>query len=110
MCSLCGVLGGNEHWTDAAARPGVFTRNDSRLDRRRERANRVAAANRMLAAFGLVLSDWQGASFVLSTKTGKSEIVEDLGHLWPAAERLIGRPCDPLDSGLIARMEVNRDP
>ncbi|MFC3073409.1 hypothetical protein [Shinella pollutisoli] len=105
MCSLCGVLGGNEHWTDAAARPGVFTRNVERIDRRRERARRVAAANRVLAAFGMSLSDWQGSSFVLATRTGKSEIVEDLGHLWPAAERLSGRACDPLDPDLIRRME-----
>ena len=41
MCSLCGVLGGNEHWTDAAARSGVYTRNVERIDRRRERARRV---------------------------------------------------------------------
>lgn len=109
MCSLCGVLGGNEHWTDAAARPGVFTRNDSRLDRRRERLNRVIAANRMLSAFGLTLADWQGASFVLSTRTGKSEIIEDLGHLWPAAERLAGRVFDPLDDEFIARMETRDD-
>ena len=105
MCSLCGVLGGNEHWTDAAARPGVLTRNVERIDRRRERARRVAAANRVLAAFGMSLSDWQGSSFVLATRTGKSEIVEDLGHLWPAAERLAGRLCDPLDAALIARKE-----
>ncbi len=105
MCSLCGVIGGNEHWTDAAARPGVFTRNVERLDRRRERARRVAAANRVLAAFDMSLSDWQGSAFVLATRTGKSEMIEDLGHLWPAAERLSGRPCDPLDEALIARME-----
>lgn len=109
MCSLCGVLGGNEHWTDAVVRPGVFTRNVGSVDRRRERARRVAAANRMLAAFGMSLSDWQGASFVLATRTGKSEMIEDLGHLWPAAERLSGRICDPLDPGLIARMEAGDD-
>lgn len=108
MCSLCGVLGGAEHWSHAAARPGVFTRNVERIDRRRERANRVAAANRILAAYGLALSDWQGSSFVLANKTGKSEVVEDLGHLWPAAERMIGRPCDPLDPGLVARLESER--
>ncbi|MGD9481076.1 hypothetical protein [Shinella sp. G-2] len=107
MCSLCGVIGGNEHWTDAAARPGVFTRNVERLDRRRERARRVAAANRVLAAFGMSLSDWQGSAFVLATRTGKSEMIEDLGHLWPAAERLSGRPCDPLDATFIARMEAS---
>lgn len=108
MCSLCGVLGGAEHWSDAAARPGVFTRNVERIDRRRERVNRVAAANRILAAYGLTLSDWQGSSFVLASKTGKSEVVEDLGHLWPAAERMIGRPCDPLDPALVARLESER--
>ena len=43
MCALCGVLGGPEHWTDAVARPGVFTRNTDAAARRRERMNRVAA-------------------------------------------------------------------
>jgi hypothetical protein len=27
MCALCGVLGGADHWTDAIARPGIFTPN-----------------------------------------------------------------------------------
>ncbi len=109
MCSLCGVLGGNEHWADAVARPGVFTRNVERIDRRRERARRIAAANRILSAYALTLSDWQGSSYVLASRTGKTEVIEDIGHLWPAAERMIGRPCDPLDPELIARIETLRD-
>jgi len=109
MCSLCGILGGNEHWADAAARPGVYTRNVERLDRRRERVRRVAAANRVLAAYALLLSDWQGSSYLLSSRTGKTEIIEDLGHLWSAAECMIGRPCDPLDPDLIARLEAAQD-
>jgi hypothetical protein len=109
MCSLCGILGGNEHWADAVVRPGVYTRNVERIDRRRERVRRVAAANRILAAYALQLADWQGSSYVLSSRTGKSEIIEDLGHLWPAAERMIGRACDPLDPDLIGRLEATRD-
>jgi hypothetical protein len=109
MCSLCGILGASEHWADAVARRGVYTRNVERIDRRRERANRVRVANRVLSAFGMTLSDWQGASFILSTRTGKTEIIEDLGHLWPAAERLSGRLCDPLDPGLLERMEAVRN-
>lgn len=109
MCSLCGVMGGNEHWADAAARPGVFTRNVSPVKRRRERMNRVRIANRVLARFGMVLSDWQGTSFLLSTRTGKTEIIPDLGHLWPAAERLAGRVCDPLALSLIERLERRHD-
>jgi hypothetical protein len=43
---------------------------------------------------------------VLSTATGKTEIVDNLTHLWTAAERLIGRPCDPLDPALVRRLEA----
>lgn len=106
MCSLCGILGVNEHWADAVARPGVYTRNVGSIDRRRERARRVQLANVVLAPFSMRLADWQGTSFVVSTLTGRSEIIEDLGHLWAVAERLSGRICDPLDPGLIGRMEA----
>jgi hypothetical protein len=105
MCALCGVLGATEHWTDAVARPGVFTRNTDAASRRRERMNRAAAANRVLKHYGMNLADWQGSAFVLSTATGKTEIVDNLAHLWMAAERLLGRPCDPLDEELVALME-----
>ena len=105
MCALCGVLDGSEHWTDAIARPGVFTRNTDAASRRRERLNRVAAANRVLKHYRMTLADWQGSAFVLSSATGKTEIVDNLAHLWTAAERLLDRPCDPLDAELIAAME-----
>ena len=104
MCALCGVLGASNHWTDAAGRPGVFTRNTDSVSRRRERARRVVAANRVLAAFSMRLADWQGTAYVLSTATGKREMVSDLGHLWAAAERLRGAACDPLQPGVIAAM------
>ena len=104
MCALCGVLGGAGHWTDAVARPGVFTRTAEPIERRRERAARVVQANRVLKHYRLSLSDWQGASFLLSTATGKTEIVDNLTHLWMAAEKLLGRPCDPLDEALIGSL------
>ncbi|MGA7809997.1 hypothetical protein [Bradyrhizobium sp.] len=107
MCALCGSLGGDEHWTDAVAREGVFTRNDDPARRRHERGRRVEVANRVLKLYGLKLSDWQGASFLLATFTGKSEMVGDLGHLWAAAERLTGRSCDPLDPKLLARLDAD---
>jgi hypothetical protein len=106
MCSLCGILGANEHWADAAARDGVYTRNADPVARQRERTDRVRLANRVLALYGMRLSDWQGASFLLSTFTGKSEIVEDLGHLWPAAEKLCGSPCDPLALEFLERLDT----
>ena len=108
MCALCGVLGGAGHWTDAAARPGLFTRNVDSLQRRRERIHRVACAQRVLGLYGLTLSDWQGTSYVLSTATGKTEIVDDLTHVWSAAEKLTGRLCDPLDPALLAELAGSR--
>jgi hypothetical protein len=105
MCALCGVLGGSDHWADAAARPGVYTRAADPVMRRRERANRVRIANRVLSVFGLRLSDWQGSAYILSTLTGTTEIVDDLAHLWVTAERLSGRPCDPLDPAVLVRLE-----
>jgi hypothetical protein len=107
MCSLCGVLGGNEHWADAAPRDGVYTRATDALTRRRERADRVRIANRILAHWRLKLSDWQGTSFLLSTSTGRTEIVADLGHLWSAAERLSGAAIDPLAPEVIAAFEAS---
>ncbi len=107
MCALCGVLGGTEHWADAHVRPGAFTRNTGPLDRRRERARRVTHANCILGHFGLRLRDWQGSAFMLSTKTGKSELVDNLAHLWATAEKLLGRPLDPLDPALLDRLEVH---
>src|ERR1700749_2678920 len=108
MSSLCGALGGAEHWSDSAPREGVYTRNVDPMSRRRERAERVRILNFTLAHYGMRLADWQGASFLLSTLTGNSEIVEDLGHLWPVAERLSGRLCDPLAPDLLERLEAER--
>src|SRR5258707_10189724 len=105
MCALCGVLGGTEHWTDAVARPGVFTRNTYAASRRRERMKRVAAANRVLSCYRMNLADWQGSAFVLSTATGKTQIVDNRAHLSMAAQWLLSRPCDPLDETLIAPIE-----
>ncbi len=104
MCSLCGVLGVEDHWSDAVARPGVFSRNADARERRLERARRVEAANVVLRAYRLSLSDWQGRAYLLSTATGKTEVVESLAHLWPAAEKLSGGVFDPLDADLQRRV------
>ncbi len=64
----------------------------------------MTQANRILRPIGLDLSDWQGNAFLLATRTGKTELVDNLSHLWAAAERLLGRPIDPLDPALLQRL------
>ena len=86
MCALCGVLL-NEHWAEQDGG-------------RRARVFRVALLNRVLAHFGLRLDDWGGRVYVLRDRKGGSAVVADLGALWVEAERLAGRPLDPLDPAL----------
>jgi hypothetical protein len=103
MCGLCGVLGSEAHWTDAAARPETF--GGQALTRRQERFARIALANRVLRHYGLKLGDFEGQSYILRSGTGRQELVPHLAGMWAAAERLAGRPCDPLDPELIAVLE-----
>jgi hypothetical protein len=74
------------------------------------RACAIRDLNRVLALFGLTASDWQAHAYVIATRTGRQEIVDNTAHLWQAAARLRGKPCDPLDSALIARLEGEARP
>ena len=112
MCGLCGILGSERHWTERAAHPAIFggagggegARERPGVSPAHERQQRIRLLNRVLGPLGLVLAEWAASSCVLRTKTGRSELVPHLGELWPAAERLLGRPCDPLDPELLARI------
>jgi hypothetical protein len=86
MCALCGVLR-NEHWADDGAG-------------RRDRVLRTALLERVLARFGLGVREWAG-QYVVSDGKGRTEVADDLSAVWAAAERLAGRPLDPLDDGLV---------
>ena len=92
MCGLCGVFGVAEHWADGAG------------NSRAEGQHRVAVANDVLASFGVRLAEWQGR-YTLTGPTGGSAVVDNFGDLWPAAERLVGRVCDPLDPKILAAVE-----
>jgi hypothetical protein len=90
MCALCGVLL-DEHWSEQGSS-------------RRTRGFRVALVNRVLAPFGLRLDDWAGRVYILRDRKGRSVVVDNLGVLWAQAERLAGRPLDPLDPELVAAL------
>jgi hypothetical protein len=105
MCGLCGVFEGEAHWTDAGGPERPPGGAPPGRPRRQERLYRVALANRVLEHYGLTLTDWAGTSYVLGSRTGRSEIVPHLAALWPVAERMAGRRCDPLDPALITALE-----
>ncbi len=87
-----------------SANPEAFGGRQGVMPRRQERFYRVKLINEILKSFALRLDDWQGQSFILSNRTGKTEIVDDLMAVWPAAEKMIGRQLDPTDPALLAHL------
>jgi hypothetical protein len=102
MCGLCGVLNHADHWTSGPARAadaGVAVRPEA------DRHLQAFVANEVLSLFGLKLNSW-GGRFILKNRTGKTAVVDNLGVLWVEAERLTGRPCDPLDAAVLSALEA----
>lgn len=87
MCSLCGELSTRPHWTDRSP----------------DRAARLTYARALLGAHGLGLVEWQ-RRYLVSNGRGRTEVVNDLGACWVAAERLVGRPVDPLEPAAAAAL------
>ena len=104
MCSLCGILGGRGHWTESASSPEVFAERAEVHTPGRERQHRTRILNVVLRHYGLSLSDWTAGKSVLKSATGRSALVENVGALWPEAERLAGRALDPLDPALLSAL------
>jgi hypothetical protein len=75
---------------------------------REERGRRVALLNTVLQQYGLSIADWGGNSYVMSNAAGHSANMYTLGGIWADADRLSNTPCDPLDAGLIARLNAVR--
>jgi len=103
MCALCGGIEQARHWTDRleateseAEGPAAWLRS---------RQMQVALANRILSQHGLEVRDWDANAFVLSNRTGQSELVLRLAAVWSIAERLGRCRCDPLDPVLLSRLE-----
>jgi hypothetical protein len=105
MCVLCGESILRIHWTDRKQPPESAFASRTR---QRERLRRIRLLNQMLGYYGLKVDDWNGVKFVVRDKKGRSEIVHDLGDLWAKAEKLAGRPLNPLDSGLLDYLNRGR--
>ena len=104
MCALCGVLGGKGHWSDSASAPAAFAGRTEPQTRLRERQARTRLLNLVLKHYGVVVRDWSGSSYLLTSRTGRTAIVDTIADVWPAAERLAGRAIDPLDEQYLATL------
>jgi hypothetical protein len=114
MCVLCGQdFVAQAHWTDrhvedrARASGPRADPVEYQRDRRRDRGHRVVLTNEVLHHYGLRVEDWSGSKYVLRDRKGRSELVQDLGSLWPAAAKLAGRTPDPLDPALCEALSAH---
>jgi hypothetical protein len=113
MCVLCGQdFVAQVHWTDRhiedrarASTPGSDPVEYQR-DRRRDRGHRTVLTNEVLRYYGLRVEDWGGSKYVLRDGKGRTELVQHLGALWPAAAKLAGQTLDPLDPNLIEALSA----
>ena len=113
MCVLCGEAVLKVHWTDARPGTGPTARaladdGGAARERARDRRERVAALHRVLGHHGLGVRAWGPVMYVLSDRKGSASVVRDLGGLWAEAERLLGRPLDPLDPALREALVAER--
>jgi hypothetical protein len=115
MCVLCGQdFVAQVHWTDwhienrARASGHGDAPVEYQRDRRRDRGRRTALTNEVLRHYGLRVEDWGGSKYVLRDRKGRTELVQHLGALWPAAAKLAGQTLDPLDPNLIEALSPAR--
>jgi hypothetical protein len=105
MCVLCGELVLNVHWTDQPIHDREFSKTvvvgELQRDRMRDRLRRVYYTNRILSFHGLTLRDWNGSKYLLSDRKGSQVVVNDLGDMWPAAQKMTNNRLDPLDPELL---------
>ena len=107
----CSQTWSEEHWADSAAEPGgdvvVLEAHAARRGQRlRDRAERARLFGIVLAEHGLTLQDWEGSSYILRNAKGQTAVVPDLAQVWHEAERMAGRPLDPLDQVLLMRLRT----
>jgi hypothetical protein len=116
MCVLCGALWSEEHWAEIAAdeRPeapdgavALEVHVERRGRRLRDRARRAQLVSAIFAGYGLQFQDWEGSSYILRDAKGNSAIAPDLASLWPAAERIVGAPLDPLAPVFLDRLRAS---
>lgn len=95
MCGLCGIFGERVHWSTQGVAKGTS---------QRQRMFRVQALNRVLGIVHCKAQDFSGSDYVLAAPTGGKRLVKEMGQLWQELESLRGKPLDPLDAELIAKV------
>ncbi len=106
MCVLCGQMFNEIHWSERLLDPAAVSDGAGETTRRQDRHARTRLIGKVLAHYGLELSDdWSASNYVVGDRKGAQLVVAGVAELWPAAGRMAGRPLDPLDRALLDRLQ-----
>jgi hypothetical protein len=108
MCVLCGEFIMQIHWTDyKTADSDEVVVGELQRDRKRMRMHRTKLCNLVLQPYNLKLEEWNNSKYILRDKKGRTVVIHDLGSMWRMAEKIIGKPIDPLSQELLSRLKQN---
>jgi hypothetical protein len=107
MCVLCGQMFTEIHWSERLLDPEIVSQGESETIRRQSRHARTRLLCKVLAHYGLdVTDDWSAMNYVVGNRKGAQQVVGSVAELWPAAAKMAGRTLDPLDVSLLQRLRA----
>ena len=107
MCVLCGQMFGEIHGSERQLDPVRVSYGSDETSRRQERHARIRLLSKVLAQYGLeVGDDWSATSYIVGNRKGDQRLAATMGELWRVAERMAGKPLDPLDERLLERLRT----
>lgn len=105
MCVLCAQMFSEIHWSERLLDPELRSQGAGETTRRQGRHARTRLLCKVLAHYGLEVSDdWSATNYTVGNRKGDCQVVASLAELWPAASRMAGRSLDPLDETLLQRL------
>lgn len=106
---MCGIWGQTDHWSNPDRLPGG-ARSGAETSVVRRRQTQAETLSLFTRACGVTVRDWAQTSWMVESVSGSTEMVNGLGDVWSAVERLTGKSIDPLALALIQAFEARQHP
>jgi hypothetical protein len=103
LCVLCGYGLSPYDWASASDALGPENR-DAHRTARRAAIVRARICDGVLQSYGVRVHTSTGREYIVSDSKGRTRIANSLPELWAQAAALAGRPLDPLDPDVLARL------
>lgn len=99
MCGLCGLFGSLSEWSDPIKVEGEpFAQT---------RMKQIEIINKVLESIKCKISDFYRTSYILSTPTGATIIINNLEHLWFEIDKLYpNNLLDPLNLNFLNKLDI----